>query len=1063
MKLSEISIQRPVLATVLSLAILLFGVLSLGRLPVREYPDVESPVVSILTVYRGASPQTVETEITDVLEEQISTIEGVKLITSSSQEQVSRITVEFNLKRNVDEAANDVRDRISRIRGNLPNTADEPIVAKQDVNAQPIIWLSLNGQGYNLLELSDVASNILSERLQRLEGVGSVFVGADRKYAMRVWLDPQRLAAYGLTVGDVERALREGNAEIPSGRVEGRGREFSVRTRGDLNKAEEFAAIVVAQQGDRPVRLADVANVKVGAEDDRTVARYNGVPSVGLGIVKQQKASTVDVARVVKRALPELRALLPPGMRLETAYDSSTFIDDSIHEVLVSLGVAFVLVILVILLFLGSLRATLIPTVAIPVSLIGAFTVVYFLGFTINILTLLAMVLAIGLVVDDAIIMLENVYRHMEMGKSRMRAALDGAQEIGFAILATTIALVAVFVPVAFLTGRIGRLFNEFGIAVAVSVLISGFVALTLTPMLCSRLLRRVSTGAIGDEEEQGLAPTAEAAAAAEESAGGAEEASAWRRGFTRAFHALHANYERLLRGALAHRRGVLIGALALVAAIAVLFRLLPHELVPVEDRGMVFNIVLAPEGSTLDYTDRYMRQAEAIYARTPEVAAFFSAVGLGFGGPGRVTDGFMFVRLKPYDQRRRSQQQIVQAVFPRMLGIPGVLAIPINPPSLGGGFGSPVQFVLQAETYDQLQAAMGVMMQEAQKLGYLLNMDTDLKLNKPQLEIDIDRDRASALGVSVSDVGNTLQTLLGGREVTRFRRGNKQYEVMLQVEPRDRSAPNMIDGLYVRGREGLVQMASVVQVREEVAPKELNHFNRVRSATLTANLAPGVTIGRALGDLRTIARSALPAGVRTDLAGESREFAESSGGLNLLFVIALVFIFLVLAGQFESFIHPLTILISVPLAVFGALLTLFALRMSINIYSQIGLIMLIGLVTKNAILIVEYSNQRRARGEPLLEAVVRASRIRLRPILMTTLTTILGVMPIALGLGAGAESRKPLGVAVVGGLLFSMVLTLVMVPVVYTLLARFAPARAKESHVAEALPGAAAEPGRPS
>jgi len=500
MKLSEISIQRPVLATVLSLAILLFGVLSLGRLPVREYPDVESPVVSILTVYRGASPQTVETEITDVLEEQISTIEGVKLITSSSQEQVSRITVEFNLKRNVDEAANDVRDRISRIRGNLPNTADEPIVAKQDVNAQPIIWLSLNGQGYNLLELSDVASNILSERLQRLEGVGSVFVGADRKYAMRVWLDPQRLAAYGLTVGDVERALREGNAEIPSGRVEGRGREFSVRTRGDLNKAEEFAAIVVAQQGDRPVRLADVANVKVGAEDDRTVARYNGVPSVGLGIVKQQKASTVDVARVVKRALPELRALLPPGMRLETAYDSSTFIDDSIHEVLVSLGVAFVLVILVILLFLGSLRATLIPTVAIPVSLIGAFTVVYFLGFTINILTLLAMVLAIGLVVDDAIIMLENVYRHMEMGKSRMRAALDGAQEIGFAILATTIALVAVFVPVAFLTGRIGRLFNEFGIAVAVSVLISGFVALTLTPMLCSRLLRRVSTGAIGDE-----------------------------------------------------------------------------------------------------------------------------------------------------------------------------------------------------------------------------------------------------------------------------------------------------------------------------------------------------------------------------------------------------------------------------------------------------------------------------------------------------------------------------------------------------------------------------------
>ncbi|HEY3215703.1 MAG TPA: efflux RND transporter permease subunit [Candidatus Eisenbacteria bacterium] len=1064
MKLSEVSIRRPVLATVLSLAILLFGVISFTRLPVREYPDVESPVVSILTVYRGASPQTVETEITDVLEEQISTIEGVKLITSSSQEQVSRITVEFNLNRVVDEAANDVRDRISRIRGNLPPTADDPIVAKQDVNAQPIIWLSLNGQGYNLLELSDAASNLLSERLQRLEGVGSVFVGAARKYAMRIWLDPQRLAAHGLTVGDVEQALRTGNAEIPSGRVEGRGREFSVRTRGDLNQPEEFAAIVVAQEGDRPVRIGDVAEVRLGAEDDRTVARYKGVPTVGLGIVKQQKASTVDVARVVKRALPELRAMLPAGMHLEVAYDSSTFISDSIHEVLVSLGVAFFLVILVILLFLGSLRATLIPAVAIPVSLIGAFTVVYFLGFTINILTLLAMVLAIGLVVDDAIIMLENVYRHMEMGKSRMHAAMDGAKEIGFAILATTIALVAVFVPVAFLTGRIGRLFNEFGIAVAVAVMISGFVALTLTPMLCSRLLRRVSTGAMGhEEEEEELAPTPEAAAAAEETTVQLERPSGFRLAFSRFFHALHEGYERLLRGALAHRRAVMVGGLALLAAIAVLFRFLPQELVPVEDRGWIFNIVLAPEGSTLEYTDRYMRQTEAIYSKTDGVEAYFAAVGLGFGGPGRVTDGFMFVRLKPYNQRPRSQQ-IVQKVFPLVFGIPGVLAIPINPPSLGGGFGSPVQFVLQAETYDELQQATGVMMQEAQRLGYLVNMDTDLKLNKPQLEIEIDRDRASELGVSVSDVGSTLQTLLGGREVTRFKRGNKQYEVMLQVEPRDRSTPNVIEGLYLRGKQGLVQMASVVQVHEEVAPKELNHFDRERSATLSANLVPGVTIGRALTDLKAIAQRSLPPGVHTNLAGESREFAESSGGLNFLFVIALAFIYLVLAGQFESFIHPLTILFSVPLAVFGALLTLFAFHMTINIYSQIGLIMLIGLVTKNAILIVEYSNQRRARGEPLVDAVVRASRIRLRPILMTTLTTILGVMPIALGLGAGAESRKPLGMAVVGGLLFSMLLTLVMVPVAYTLLARFAPARAKESRLApEVLPGGAAiQPARP-
>ena len=1051
MKLSELSISRPVLATVMSLGVLLFGILSLTRLPVREYPDVESPIVSVLTVYRGASPQTVETEITDVLEEQLSTIEGVKLITSSSQEQVSRITVEFTLNRNVDEAANDIRDRISRVRGSLPQTIDDPIVAKQDVNAQPIIWLSLNGDKYSTLELSEVGENILAEKLQRLEGVGAVFVGAARRYAMRVWLDPQRLAAYGLTVGDVENALRAGNAEIPSGRVEGVGREFSVRTRGDLSQPEEFANIIVAQQADRPVRLGDVADVKIGAEDERTIARYNRRPSIGLGVVKQQKASTVDVARVVNKALPELRAMLPPGMNLETAYDSSVFINDSIKEVLTSLGVAFLLVMLVIFLFLGSMRATLIPVVAIPVSIIGTFTVTYFLGFTINILTLLALVLAIGLVVDDAIIMLENVYRHMEMGKPRMRAALDGSKEIGFAILATTIALVAVFVPVAFLTGRVGRLFNEFGIAVAMSVMISGFVALSLTPMLCSRMLKRGAPGGTGGETEPHDTPTLEEAAEEGAAPVAAGKPSRWRVGFDRFFHNLHVRYERDLRFALAHRRGVLLGALGVLAAIAVLFRVLPSELVPTEDRGLIFNIVLAPEGSTLDYTDRYMQQAEAIYSQVPEVESFFSAVGLGFGGPGRVTDGFMFVRLKPYGQRHRSQQAIVQALFGRMISIPGVLAIPINLPSLGGGFGSPVQFVLQADTYDELQKSMGAMMGEAQKLGYLLNVDTDLKLNKPQLEIQIDRDRAAELGVSVSDVGNTLQTLLGGREVTRFKRGNKQYEVMLQVTPHNRSTPLAIEELYMRGKTGLVQMASVVKVKEQVAPKELNHFNRVRSATLTANLAPGVTIGKALDDLTAIAKRVLPPGVRTDLNGESREFKESSGGLYWLFVVALVFIFLVLAAQFESFIHPLTILLSVPLAVFGALISLFVFRMSLNIYSQIGLIMLIGLVTKNAILIVEYSNQRRARGEALVDAVVNASRIRLRPILMTTLTTILGVMPIALGLGAGAESRKPLGIAVVGGLLFSMIFTLIVVPVVYTMLARFAPARAKESRIEEA------------
>src|SRR5262245_61048802 len=1045
MRLSEVSIQRPVLATVLSLTIVLFGLLSLMRLPVREYPDIEERIVSVTTVLRGASAQVVETEITDPIEEQIATIEGVKLVTSSSQEQVSRITVEFEIRRNVDEAANDVRDRVSRVRGQLPSTVEEPVVAKQDANAQPFLWLSVNGEGFSILELSDVARNLLAERLQRVEGVAGAFVGGERRYAMRVWLDPVGLGARGVSVADVERALLSENAEIPWGRIEGRGREFAVRTRGDLQRADEFGAIVVATEAGAPVRLSDVAQVSLGAEDERTALRYNGVPSVGVGVIKQQKASTVEVARNVRAALPALREVVPPGVKIEVAYDASTFIEDAIHEVLVSLGVAVVLVFLVTFVFLGSIRATLIPAVAIPVSVIGTFTATYFLGFSINILTLLALVLAIGLVVDDAIIMLENIHRHIEMGKPRFQAAVDGAKEVGFAIVATTITLVAVFIPVAFLTGRIGTLFNEFGIAVAVSVMISGFVALTLSPMLCSRVLRA--------HRRPATAPASGADAAArrgEPVAGEVEhlEEREVRTGWNKAMHDF---YERVLRGALRGRPLVLAGMVAIAGVTVILFRMLPAELVPTEDRGLVFNILFAPEGSTLEYTDRYLRQAETLYRTVPEVAGVFSAVGLGFGGPGRVTAGFMFVRLKPFGERKRSQQQVVQSIFPAMMSIPGVLAIPINLPSLGGGFGQPVQFVLLAESYEELQQATGIMMGEAMKLGYLLNPDTDLKLNKPQLEVRIDRDRASALGVSVNEIGSVLQTLLGGREVGRFKRGNHQYDVILQVPTAGRASPATIEQLHVRGANGLVQLASVVKVEEKVSPRELNHFNRVRSATISANLAPGVTIGQAITDLRRIARTSLPPGIRTDLDGESREFAESSGGLNVLFLIALVFIFLVLAAQFESFLHPLTILVSVPLAVVGALASLKVFNMSINIFSQIGLIMLIGLVTKNAILIVEYANQRIARGMETLEAVVGAASIRLRPILMTTLSTIFGVLPIALGLGAGAESRKPLGVVVVGGMLFSTLLTLVAVPVVYSLLARFA-VRAKREAPAPAL-----------
>jgi multidrug efflux pump len=1011
MKLSKISIERPVLATVMSLVIVLFGIISFTQLPVREYPDIDPPVVSVVTLYRGASASVVETEITDVLEEQFATLEGVKTVKSSSKEGGSVITIEFELNRDVNEAANDIRDRVSRIRGILPAEIEDPVISKVDANAQPIVWLALFSETHSTLELSYFADQVLKEKIQRLSGVGGVFLGGERRYAMRVWIDPLRMAAHKLTTADIEIAIRTENAEIPGGRVEGETREFTVRTRGELATPEEFGAIIVSQQGNDIVRLRDVANVSIGAEDERTIARWNGKPAVGLGIIKQSRASTVDVAKVVRESLPELRKLLPAGVNLDVAFDSSEFIIESIDQVQETLLIALLLVMLVVLAFLKSFRATIIPSLAIPISIIGALAAVYFAGFTINILTLLGFVLAIGLVIDDAIIVLENIYRHMEMGKSRWQAAIDGSKEIGFAIIATTVSLVAVFVPLAFLSGNVGRLFNEFGVAVAVAVLISGFVALTLTPMMSSQILRPLhGTG-------KGWAS----------------------RSFDAFFENLNKVYDRLVRGAIRHRVLTMASAVVVLILAYFLFKMLPSELVPVEDRGFGFGIVIAPEGATLEYTDNYVKEIEKILLALPEHEGLFTATGLGFEGPGSVTNSFIFLNLKSRGERNKSQQQIIQELFPRLLAIPGVLAFVINPPSIASDFTlTPVQYVLQGDSYEELNNAVNMMMGQASQLGYLINLDSDLKLNKPQLDIHIDRERASGLGVSVADIGSTLETFLGGKVVSDFKRGTKQYDVILQVRPEDRSTPDAISNLYIRSRGGLVQLANVVTVEKTVAPKELNHYNRVRSAILSASLVPGVALGKALDDLDKIAQEKLPSDIKRDYAGESLEYKSSSSALYFMFLLALIFIYLVLSAQFESFIHPLTILLSVPLAVFGALLTLYIFGETLNIYSQIGLIMLIGLVTKNAILIIEFANQQHESGLSYSEAVVQAATIRLRPILMTSLATIFGILPIAIGLGAGGESRRPLGLVVVGGMFFSTFLTLVIVPVVYTLLSRF-------------------------
>ena len=1034
MKLSEISIKRPVLAIVMSLAIILLGVISYGRLSVREYPDVDPPIVSVTTLYRGASPSVVETEITDVLEEQFATLEDVKSMTSSSREQGSTITIEFEIKRDVDEAANDVRDRVSRIRGSLPREAEDPVIAKVDVDAQPIIWLALSSDRHNTLEMSDHAERTLKDQLQRLPGIGNVFIGGERRYAMRVWLDPQRMAARGLTTQDIESAIRNANAEIPGGRVEGNEREFSVRTMGELQDPEEFARVIVRREGQSVIRLEDVADVEVGAEDERTVTRFNGQPAIGLGIVKQKNASTISVAQQVREAVPRLNADLPEGMRIDSAFDSAIFIEDSIREVRNTFAIALGLVILTVLFFLKSFRAMLIPIVAIPVAIVGTFTVAYVLGFSINIITLLALVLAIGLVVDDAIVVLENIFRHREMGRSRRQAAFAGMQEIGFAVVATTIALVSVFLPVAFLTGTIGRLFREFGMSLAMAVVISSFVALTLTPVMCSLML--------GDPSKR--------------------KRTSWSdRSFDAFFDGLNRGYASSLGFMMRRPRLVVLIVAITIGVTGFFFQMLPRELVPTEDRGAAFGIVMAPEGATLDYTDRYMRQVEEVVMPLPERQALFTATGLGFGGPGRVTNGFLFLRLKERGERDRSQQEIVQALFPQLLGIPGVLAFVVNPPSLGGrGSTSPVQYVIQGEDYASLGQSVQAFMAEASALGYLVNLDSDLRLNKPQLEIRIDRERAAQLGVSVTDIGTTLETFLGGRVASQFKRGTKEYDVITQVRPRDRAEPDMIRNLYIRGRSGLVQLANVVTIEETVAPKELNHYNRTRSTTITANLAPGVSLGQALDDLDAIADRVLPAGTRTEVSGQSREFRESSGSLFFVFGLAIVFIYLVLTAQFESFVHPLTILLSVPLAVVGAIVSLYFLGQSLNIFSQIGLVMLVGLVTKNAILIVEFANQLRNRGLPVEEAVTQAAVIRLRPILMTSLSTVFGILPIAIGFGAGAESRRPLGIAVVGGVLFSTFLTLIIVPVVYRALSRFTTPR-RESEIEADLAAAQAAPPR--
>jgi multidrug efflux pump len=959
-------------------------------------------VVSVTTVFPGAAPEVVETSVTQPIEDAAVGIDGVKHISSLSREQVSDVTIEFDLARDLDLAANDVRDRVARAQKLLPDEVDPPVVAKREADASPVLWLALSGDGFDQIQLSTIAETQIQDRLAKLPGVASVIIGGERRYSMRLWLDNDRLVAQGLTISDVAAALRRENVDIPSGRIEGADREFTVRTLGELSTADAFGELIVADVGARPVRVRDVARVEVGPEDDRKLVRYNGVPAVGMGILKQSKANTLDVVQAVKDELKVIGKELPPGVEIEAAFDSSIFIKRSINDVTQTIFEAIVLVVIVIYLFLRRARATIIPAVAIPVSIMGTFAVLYSLDFTINTLTLMGLTLAIGLVVDDAIVVLENVTRWIEDGHTPMEAARRGMDEISFAVVAATISAVAVFFPLTFLTDTTGRLFREFGVTVASAVAISGFVALTLSPALCARVLRH---------------------------SGGETGVKAW---LARGFDSLASAYARGLRPTLVRSPWAVLVGLCWFAGGLWLYGRMPQELVPTADRGGVLVFTRAPEGSTIEYTDRYQRQAEEILASMPEVDKSFSVVALGIGTPGLVNEGGIFTTLQPWEERVRSQQEVVTDLGHRLWDIPGIQAFAVNPSGLGSGFGAPVSLVIQGPRVEPLAGYADEVVRRARALPGLVNVRSDLLLNKPQLEVHVDRNRASDLGVSVRDVATTLQILLGGLDLTQFKLQGETYKVMAQLEGAERSSPRDVLGLYVRGRTGaLIPLASLVHMEEGIAARGIPHFDRQRSATITANLAEGTALGSALAQLRSVADDVLPkdGGYQVTFSGESEDFFEAGNSLLFAYAFAVVIIYLVLAAQFESFLHPVTILVAVALSFTGALVALRALGDTLNIFSQIGLVMLIGLISKNSILIVEFANQLRERGHGPMEAALEASRTRFRPILMTAVSTVVGIMPIALGLGAGGEARAPLGVAVVGGMAFATVLTFFVVP----------------------------------
>jgi len=1014
MVISDTSIKRPVFATVISLLLLVLGLAASSKLPVREYPAIDPPVIQVTTTYRGASNEVMETQVTEVIEAAVAGIEGIKLMTSVTREERSNVNIEFLLSRDIADAAADVRDRIGRIISQLPSDIETPRISKLDADDTPILWFTMTSERRSSLDLSDYASRYLVDRLSIVPGVASVTIGGERRYAMRVWLDRRAMAARNLTVEDIELAVRRNNLELPSGRVEGVQREFTIKTDARLRSPNEFSRIVVATRDGYQVRLGEVARVEIGAEDERTEMRSNGRPAVGIGIFRQSTANTLSVADLAKAEMKTLQASMPPDIEVVTGYDESAFIEGSIAEVLHALGIALALVIGVIFVFLRNLRATFIPAVAIPVSLIATLPILAVLGFSINVLTLLALVLAIGIVVDDAIVVLENIHRRIEEGEPPLLAAVRGARQIAFAVIATTLVLASVFVPISFMEGSTGRLFTEFGIALAAAVLFSGLIALSLSPMMCSKLLKPLSG-------ETRLYRATEPA-----------------------FRAVISGYRWALSRALDAPLVVLAVGVVVSVSAYTLYTSLPKEFAPIEDRGYIFIPVTTPEGSSVDYTREQIEEIEKIVRpllNSGEASLMMSTLSRPWMRPAPVNVGSISIKLAPWDDRSRTQQEIASGIRRDILSMPGSRANPVNPASLGQrGPQTPLRLVLKGDDFESLKQWRDLMMARMAADERFINVDSNFDETKPELRISVDRLKAADLGVSLDQIGTTLQVMFGSREAGTFNVAGQEYKVIGQAMADDRRSSRDLSNVFVRSRttNQLIPLSNLVTISESAGPADLFRTDRSRSITISSSLQAGYALGQAVEDVKAMVAEVLPPEVRIGWLGESRNYLEAQSGIYLTFGLALLIVFLVLAAQFESWIHPFIIMLAVPLAVTGGLAALVLTGKSLNVYSQIGMILLIGLMAKNGILIVEFSNQLRQAGASIRDAVLDAASTRLRPILMTSIATCFGALPLAIATGAGAESRSAIGVVVIGGTLVSTVLTLFVIPSLYLLLARF-------------------------